>query len=207
MRVTVLAAVVGLIVGCKPREAEAPRLAPSPGVAARSTWALDPENSSVSFACPHVFTVVRGLFAQPAGTVIVDVGEPAKSSVVATVQTGSIFTGVEERDTHLKSADFFDVAQFPSARFESTSVSASSATAWTVVGNLSLHGHTKPVTLAVTLSPPFPHAGGTRRAVAASAKVNRRDFGITWDFPGEPSGSVVGDEIALTLDAELVLQP
>jgi len=86
-------------------------------------------------------------------------------------------------------------------------VSRSSGTAFTVAGNLTLHGVTKPATLAVTVSPPFNHAGGIRRSVEASTSVNRRDFGLLWDFPGEGSGVVVGDIIKISIDAELVLLP
>ena len=155
----------------------------------------------------HVHSKVRGMFPQPSGTVLLDEETPASSKIDARIDVRLISTGVEERDTHLKSADFFDVATFPLATFVSTHVSRSNATAYSVAGNLSLHGVTRPVTLAVTLSPPFNHAGGIRRGAEATASINRRDFGIDWDFPGEGSGVVVGDDIAITIDAELVLQP
>jgi polyisoprenoid-binding protein YceI len=170
-------------------------------------WTLDPENSSVSFACKHVFTNVRGLFQQPSGTVALDESSPANSVIQATLAVSSITTGVEERDTHLKSPDFFDAARHPVATFVSTSVSKASATSYSVTGNLTMHGVTKPVTLAVVASPPFNHAGGIRRGIEATGSVNRREFGILWDFPGEGAGVVVGDIIQLTIDAELVLAP
>ena len=103
--------------------------------------------------------------------------------------------------------DFFDMARYPLITFVSTSFSKSSATAYSVVGNLTMHGVTKPVTLAVTASPPFNHAGSIRRGIEATTSVNRRDFGLVWDFPGEGPGAVVGDSIKITIDAELVLQP
>ncbi len=196
------------------RDTPAPRAGDStsekptgPVVPATSKWALDPENSSVQFLCKHVFTNVRGLFAQPAGTVTLDEATPANSRISATVQVNLITTGVEERDTHLKSADFFDAAKYPVATFTSTAVSKSSSTSYSVTGNLTLHGVTKPVTLAVTASAPFNHAGGIRRGIEATTTINRRDFGILWDFPGEGVGVVVGDNIAVTIDAELVLEP
>ena len=128
---------------------------------------------------------------------------------MATDQTAAtgMTTGVAERDAHLKSPDFFDVAKYPTITFVSTEVSRSSATSYSVTGNLTMHGVTKPVTLAVTASPPFNHAGGIRRSVEATTSVNRKDFGLRWEFPGEGPGVVVGDTIQITIDAELVLQP
>lgn len=180
---------------------------PAPPVPAVSRWELDPENSSVSFVCKHVLSNVRGMFHRPSGTLTIDESAPAKSQVKATIEVATITTGVEERDTHLKSADFFDAAQFPQISFASTSVSSAGGGAFSVTGDLSMHGVTKPVTLAVTVSPPFNHAGGIRRAIEASTSLNRRDFGLRWDFPGEGTGVVVGDTIKISIDAELVLVP
>lgn len=123
------------------------------------------------------------------------------------VNVSSISTGVEERDTHLKGADFFDAARYPVITFVSSNVSKSSATSYSVTGNLTMHGVTKPVTLAVTAPPAFNHAGGVRRGVEATTSVNRKDFGLLWEFPGEGAGVVVGGTIKITIDAELVLQP
>src|SRR5215470_2523944 len=180
---------------------------PVPSVPQTSKWELDPENSSAGFVCKHVFSNVRGMFQQPSGTLILDEATPANSKVNATINASSITTGVEERDTHLKGPAFFDAAKYPVITFVSSSVSKSSSTSYSVTGNLTMHGVTKPVTLAVTASPPFNHAGGIRRGVEATASVNRRDFGLVWDFPGEGTGVVVGDNIKITIDAELVLQP
>lgn len=90
--------------------------------------------------------------------------------------------------------------------FVSTAVSKASAGAYSVTGNLTMHGVTRPLTLAVTASAPFNHAGGIRRGIEATTSVNRKDFGLVWDYPGEGPGIVVGDQIAVTIDAELVLQ-
>jgi polyisoprenoid-binding protein YceI len=153
-----------------------------------------------------VFSNVRGMFQQPSGTVFLDEATPANSKVNATINVSTITTGVEERDTHLKSEYFFDAAKYPVITFVSSGFSKSSPTAYSVTGNLTMHGVTKPVTLAVTASPPFNHAGSIRRSIEASTSVNRRDFGLVWDFPGEGPGVVVGDNIKITIDAELVLQ-
>lgn len=180
---------------------------PVAAVPQTSKWDLDPENSSAEFVCKHVFSKVRGMFAKPSGTVVLDDAMPANSRISAAIDVSSITTGVEERDTHLKSADFFDVAKYPAITFVSTSVSRSSATAYSVAGNLTMHGVTRPVTLAVTASPPFNHAGGIRRGIEATTSVNRKDFGLRWEFPGEGPGVVVGDNIQVTINAELVLKP
>jgi len=179
---------------------------PVPAVPQISKWELDPENSSAEFVCKHVFSKVRGMFAKPSGTVMLDDATPANSKISATIDVNLITTGVEERDTHLKSPDFFDVAKYPAITFVSTSVSRSSATSYSVTGNLTMHGVTRPVTMAVTASPPFPHAGGIRRGIEATTSVNRKDFGLRWEFPGEGAGVVVGDNIQITINAELVLQ-
>ena len=181
--------------------------APAIALPRTTKWELDPENSSVEFTCKHVFSNVRGMFKQPSGTVTLDEATPANSKVDATIDASTITTGVEERDNHLKSPDFFDVAKYPAITFVSTSVAKSSATSYSVTGNLTMHGVTRPVTLAVTASAPFKHAGGIRRGIEATTSVNRKDFGLVWDYPGEGAGVVVGDNIKITVDAELVLQP
>lgn len=196
----------------KPPQAANPALSgppnlPVPEVPARSRWALDPENSSVTFLCKHVFANVRGLFPQPVGTVTFDEADATHSEVQATVSVQAVSTGVQERDTHLQSPDFFDAARFPEATFRSTRVSPLTGGNFVVAGELTLHGVTRPVTLTAVASAPFQHAGGVRRGIEATTALNRRDFGLTWDFPGEGPGVVVGDLIQLTIDAELVLQP
>lgn len=180
---------------------------PVPAVPQRSKWELDPENSSAEFVCRHVLSKVRGMLPKPSGTLLLDDANPANSKVSATVDVRAITTGVEERDGHLKGPEFFDVAKYPAITFESTAVHRSSATSYAVTGNLTMHGVTKSVTLAVTASPPFHHAGGIRRGVEATTSVNRKDFGLRWDFPGEGPGVVVGDTIQITINAELVLIP
>lgn len=219
MRTYVLAATTLLFVGaCKSQDAEPARATtpapdrpsisiPVPAVPQTSSWELDPENSSAEFVCKHVLSKVRGMIPKPSGTVFLDEATPAHSKITAKLALSAITTGVEERDTHLKGPDFFDSAQYPEITFVSTAVSRSSPTTYSVTGDLTMHGVTKPVTLAVTASPPFDHAGGIRRGIEGTTSVNRKDFGLRWEFPGEGPGIVVGDEIQITINAELVLQP
>ena len=188
-----------------PAAPEGPAI-PVPAIPQVSKWVLDPENSSVGFVCKHVLSNVRGMFAQPSGTVTLDEATPANSQISATIDASSITTGVEERDAHLRSAEFFNVAEFPTITFVSTGVTRSGATSYTATGDLTMHGVTKPVTLAFTASAPFEHAGGIRRGVEATTSVNRKDFGLAWEFPGEGPGVVVGDIIKVTIDAELMLR-
>ena len=199
MRASVLAVSLLLAVGASTE--------PVPTVPQTSMWELDPENSSANFVVRHILSKVRGMFAMPSGTVVLDEATPANSKVHAWIDVNLITTGVEERDTHLKGPDFFDVAKYPDISFASTGVTRSSATSYSVAGNLTMHGVTKPVTLAVTVSPPFNHAGGIRRGIEATTSVNRKDFGLRWEFPGEGAGVVVGDIIEITINAELVLKP
>lgn len=214
-RPSVLAVIALLSVpACGSRDTTTSRAAPAgsgqlsaPALPPISKWELDPENSSVSFACKHVFTNVRGMFQRPSGAVTLDEATPANSKLNATIDVNSITTGVEERDAHLKGPDFFDAAKYPVITFASTGFSKSSDASYAVTGNLTMHGVTRPVTLAVNAPPAFNHAGGIRRGVEATLSVNRKDYGLLWEFPGEGAGVVVGDTIKITIDAELVLQP
>lgn len=174
-------------------------------------WELDPENSSASFACKHAMhTNVRGMFHKPSGTIVLDEAAPTNSNVNATIDVKSITTGVEERDTHLKGPDFFDATKYPVITFVSTGVTKLSDTSYSVTGNLTMRGVTKPVTLAVTASPPFQHYGTIRRGIEATTSVNRQDFGVgvaAWNVPAESGGLLIGNSVDITIDAELVLQP
>jgi polyisoprenoid-binding protein YceI len=176
-----------------------------------TTWKLDPENSSVTFVSRHAnHTNVRGMFKLPAGTVVLDEATPANSKVSATIEVTLMTTGVDERDTHLKSADFFDVARFPKITFVSTGVSKSSDSAYVVTGEVTMHGVTKPVTLVVTASPPFQHFGSVRRRIAATTTLQRQDFGVgteAWNVEAESGGLLIGNAVKVTIDAELVLEP
>jgi polyisoprenoid-binding protein YceI len=169
------------------------------------TWQIDPVHSDVSFSVRHMMvSKVRGFFAEFAGT-IVTAENPTDSSVTATINLNSIDTRNEQRDNHIRSADFFDVAQHPEMTYRSTALSGNGEN-WTLEGELSLHGVTRSVPLSLELNgftaDPF---GGQRVGFSATAEINRRDFGIDISLPMDGGGVVVGDKITVSLEIEAVL--
>lgn len=183
---------------------------PVPALPEVTKWEIDPENSSINFVCKHAMhTNVRGMFQRPSGTIVLDEATPANSKVNASIDVKLLTTGVDERDEHLKGSDFFDSATYPIATFTSTNVAKLSDGSYSVTGNLTMHGVTKAVTLAVTVSPPFQHYGSIRRGIEATTSVNRMEYGVgvaAWNVPAESGGLLVGDNVEITIDAELVLQ-
>jgi len=181
--------------------------APVAGLA-QSTWNLDPAHSHASFTIRHlVISNVRGDFQKLSGSVKLDEKDVTKSSVEATLETASIDTRVADRDTHLRSPDFFDVAKYPVITFKSTKVEKAGPGKLKVTGDLTMKGVTKQVTLAVdgpTAEVKDPW-GNTRRGLAASTTLDRRDFGLTWGKVIE-AGPVVGDEVKIEIEGELIKQ-
>ena len=169
------------------------------------TWTADTAHSEVGFSVRHMMvSKVRGKFTNFEAT-IVTAEDPTASSVTATIQLDSIDTGNEQRDGHIKSADFFNTDVHAVMTYASTSVTPKGDD-WLVDGNLSLHGVTKPVQLKVELNgitgDPY---GGTRAGFSATAEINRSDFGIEFNMPMDGGGVVVGDKISITLEIEAVL--
>lgn len=181
--------------------------APLLGFAQATSWDLDPAHSHASFTIRHmVITNVRGEFQKVSGTVKLDEKDVSKSSVEATIDATSIDTRVPDRDKHLRSADFFDVEKFPTITFKSTKVQKAGK-GLKVTGDLTMHGVTKPVVLDVegptaAIKDPW---GKTRRGLAASTTINRRDFGLTWGKMVE-AGPVVGDQVKIEIESEIVQQ-
>ena len=180
-------------------------LAPTLALAAPSNWNIDASHSQVGFAVKHlVISNVRGEFGVYQGKLVLDEADVTKSIVDATVDVNSLNTKVADRDAHLKSPDFFDVAKYPTMGFKSTKVEKAGKDRLKVTGNLTLHGVTKPVVLDVSTSAEVKGMyGETRRAFAATTKIDRKDYGLTWNKLVE-AGPAVGDEVAITLDLELV---
>ncbi len=179
--------------------------APAAALAEETTWAIDASHTHAAFSVRHlVISNVRGEFGKTTGTVKLDDKDLARSSVEATIETGTIDTRVADRDAHLKSPDFFDTAKYPTMTFKSTKVEKAGKGKLKVTGNLTIKDVTKPVVLDVAgptgeVKDPW---GKTRRGVSATAKINRRDFGLTWGKVVE-AGPVVGDEVAIEIEAEV----
>ena len=173
------------------------------------TYAIDPVHSTAGFKVRHLMVSnVRGEFSGIAGVVVFDPENAAHSKVEATIDAATINTRDAQRDQHLKSADFLDVEKFPKIAFVSKKVAPAGEGEWKVTGDLTIHGVTREVTLAV--EGPAPEArdpwGGVRSGVSATAKVNRKDFGLVWNMALETGGVLVGDEIAIHLELELIRQ-
>ena len=169
------------------------------------TWAIDPVHSSIAFSVRHLLvSKVRGTFTTFSGAVVV--GEDGTPSVTAEIAVDSVNTGNEQRDAHLKAADFFDVEQFPTATFASTGVRESGDT-YVLDGVFTLKGNAKPVSLDLEFNGTNPGMGhGEVAGFTASVVLNRKDFGIDIDMPLETGGAVVGDKVAITLEIEALKQ-
>jgi polyisoprenoid-binding protein YceI len=169
------------------------------------TWAIDPVHSSVAFSVRHLMvSKVRGTFTNFQGAIVV--GEDGAPSVSAQIAVDSVNTGNEQRDAHLKSADFFDVEQFPTASFVSSAVRRDGDD-HVLVGEFTLKGVTKPVELKLVFNGVNPGMGhGEVAGFEGSVMLNRRDFGINIDMPLETGGAVVGDKVTVTLEIEALNQ-
>ncbi|OZC66141.1 polyisoprenoid-binding protein [Rhodococcus sp. 15-725-2-2b] len=169
------------------------------------TWVIDPAHSTVGFTVRHlVVSKVRGRFQTFSGTITV--AEDGTPSVDAEIDVASITTDNEQRDGHLKTADFFEVEKFPTATFKSTSVKADGGD-FVVTGDFTLHGVTNSIDLKLEFNGVNAGMGnGPVAGFEASTVINRKDFGISIDMPLEGGGAVVGDKITLNLEIEAGLQ-
>lgn len=173
--------------------------------AATTSWTIDPNHSAAQFSVRHMMVSnVRGEFGNVRGVIALDDQDASKSTIEATIDATTINTRVSARDSDLKSENFFDVAKYPVITFKSTKVNPAGAGAYTVEGDLTMHGVTRPVTLRVEATPPVKVTGGERRGAEATTKLNRKDFGLTWNHLLEAGGAVVGDEVQITIDIEAV---
>ena len=178
-----------------------------PGTAATSSWQIDPNHSAAQFAVRHLaISTVRGAFTKVSGTVQLDDKDITKSSVDVTIDTASVDTRVEARDKDLRSDHFFDVEKYPTITFKSTKVEQVEAGKLKVTGDLTIHGVTKQAVLDVEgpTAPVKDPWGNQRAAVNATTKINRQDFGMKWNNKMDTGGLVVGDDVAITIDAEMV---
>jgi len=179
-------------------------LAPTADQAATTTWQIDPAHSNVEFAVKHMMiATVRGRFADVSGTVTTN-GTPEGSQVAVRIAAASIDTRQAQRDQHLTSADFLDVATYPDITFVSTKITPKGDDEFTMVGDLTIRGVTHPVTLDVTSEGKGKDPWGNQRAgFSATGKIDRREFGLTYNQALETGGVLVGNDLKLTVDIEL----
>ncbi|MDX2151525.1 MAG: YceI family protein [Bryobacteraceae bacterium] len=178
----------------------------APAFAQVNSWNIDSSHSGAHFAVRHMMVSnVRGQFGKLSGTIEFDPKNLNGSKVNATIDVASINTQDQKRDEHLRSADFFDVAKFPTMTFVSKAIKPAGAGKLQMVGDLTMKGVTKEVVFDVEGPSPELVARGTARSGAsATAKINRKDFGITWNRALDAGGVAVGDEVSITIDIEMV---
>jgi polyisoprenoid-binding protein YceI len=172
------------------------------------TWQIDSSHSGIHFSVRHlVIAKVRGQFSRWTGAVELPEGELAQGSVAVTIDASSIDTGVADRDAHLRSADFFDVATYPELTFKSRRVEALGGARLKVIGDLTLHGATREVVLDVeTTGQTKDPWGNVRIGFAARTSLDRKDFGLTWNQALETGGVLVGERVDIEIEIEAVRQ-
>ncbi len=179
----------------------------APLAASADTWQIDPAHTTVGFTVRHMtISSVRGQFDKVAGTITAKDNDPASAVIEATIDTASIDTRSADRDSDLKSPNFLDVTKYPAMTFKSKKIEAAGPGKWNVVGDLTLHGVTKEVTLAVeaTDAPIKDPWGNTRAGASATTTISRKDFGLTWNKMIEAGGAVIGDAVSVEIDVEAV---
>ena len=182
----------------------------TPEVSAKSavtTWNIDPVHTAAEFKVKHMMVSnVKGQFTGISGSLQLDEANSLNSRVEAVIDAATINTREPQRDAHLKSADFFDVEKFATLSFKSTRINRVTDGELAVAGDLTIHGVTRPVVFEVEgPTPPMKDPwGGTRLGLTATTKINRKDFGLTWNTVLEAGGIVVGDEVTITLEVEFV---
>jgi polyisoprenoid-binding protein YceI len=178
-----------------------------PQFALAENWKIDPAHTAVEFKIKHLMiSWVKGTFTDVQGAVIFDEAEPEKTAINVQIATASVDTGNKKRDDDLRSPNFFDAASYPVMSFVSKEVVVANGILTQINGELTLHGETRPVTLEVkdfsqTVVDPW---GNTRRGASAATTINRKDFGLTWNKALEAGGVVVGDEVRISLEVELI---
>ncbi len=172
----------------------------APASAATTTWTIDPNHSAAQFSVRHMMVSnVRGEFGKLSGAIVFDDQDASRSTVEATIDATTISTRVEARDNDLKSDSFFDVAKYPTITFRSATVRPAGPNKYSVDGNLTMHGVTKPVTLEVNVTPAIKDKNGNeRRGAEATTKLNRKEFGVNG------GGAAVSDDVQVLIDFEAV---
>jgi len=171
----------------------------------KTAWKLDPTHTTVEFSAKHLMiSTVKGRITDIEGTIYTNENDPKSSSVEATLKAASIDTRTDQRDQHLRSADFLHVEQYPEIKFRSTRIEGSKQE-FKLTGDLTIRDVTRPITLDVTFEGQTKDPwGGERVGFSASGKIDRRDFGLTWNLLLETGGLTVGNEIKINLEVEAV---
>jgi polyisoprenoid-binding protein YceI len=178
-----------------------------PHFAMADNWKIDPAHTAVEFKVKHLMiSWVKGVFTEIEGTAVIDEKALDKASVKVQIQTASIDTNNKKRDDHLRSPDFFDVAAYPAMTFVSKEAVIIDGKPAKVIGDLTIRDVTREVALEVedfsqTIKDPW---GNTRRGATLSTEINRKEYGLTWSKTLETGGFVVGDEVRITLEVELI---
>ena len=172
-----------------------------------TTWNIDPAHSAAEFKVKHMMiSNVKGKFTGLSGVLKLDETDYTHSVVEASIASASLTTGDEQRDGHLKSADFFDVEKFPTLTFKSANIDSAGGPDYKVTGDLTIHGVTKSVVLSVEdVSEPSKDPWGNHRiGLSGSTKINRKDFGLTWNSALETGGVLVGEDVTISLDVQFI---
>jgi polyisoprenoid-binding protein YceI len=178
-----------------------------PHLSFAENWKIDPAHTSVEFKIKHLMiSWVKGVFTDVQGTAVFDDADPGKASVNVQIATASVDTGTKKRDDDLRSPNFFDAATYPVMSFVSKKIVVADGVPSQIHGDLTIHGQTRDVVLDVEdfsqiVIDPW---GNTRRGASATTTINRKDFGLTWNKALEAGGVVVGEEVRISLEVELI---
>jgi len=175
-------------------------------VAAQGTYDIDTVHSNIGFKVRHLVSKVSGEFTEFDGTIVADFGNLDASSVEFTIRASSIDTRNEERDGHLRSVDFFDVEKYPEITFKSSKITKIDGDSYAVVGALTMHGVSREITLTVDFLGEMTAMGGTRAGYELTTTLNRKDFEISWNRALDAGGFVLGDDVEISINLELIKQ-
>ena len=174
--------------------------------AAQEIYTIDPNHSNVAFKVRHLVSKVGGEFTEFDGTITADFSNLDVSGVQFSIQAASLDTRNKDRDSHLRSVDFFDVEKFPEITFTSTKVTKIDNDSFAVAGTLTMHGVSKPITLTVDYLGEMTAMGGTRAGYELSTTLDRKDFGVSWNRALDTGGFILGDDVEVMINLEVIKQ-
>ncbi len=173
---------------------------------AQGIYTIDTVHSNVDFKIRHLVSKVSGTFTEFDGTIVADFDNLDASSVDLAIKAGSIDTRNEKRDGHLRSSDFFDVEKYPEITFKSSKITRVDSDSYAVAGTLTMHGVSKPITLTVDYLGEMSAMGGVRAGYELSTTINRKDYGVSWNRALDAGGWVIGDDVEVSVNLEVVKQ-